>query len=48
MRQETAALRHFNRAYVADGVMTNKTHCEHNESRYPSIADMRAASIGAA
>ena len=23
-------------------VRTDKTHCEHNESGYPSIADMRA------
>ena len=27
---------------VRNGVRTDKTHCEHNESGYPSIADMRA------
>jgi len=39
---ELAALRDFNPAYVGSGSRTDKTHCEHNESGYPSIADIRA------
>src|SRR6476620_10962890 len=31
----------FQSSLCRSGVRTDKTHCEHNESGYPSIADMR-------